>query len=206
MAAMQALEEAELAEQAAEAEAGTVFSTSRGLVRVDGQGNATLIFDSSGGAPAPQQTTGTDTSAPRGTTSTLTATQRRPLLAAGLTDHDIDLITQDISQHGVPAVLEGIQDPDQRRAVADVYGASVPVDTTSTGNEQRVENLVRQLEDKVSDFTRGQMESTLERQFRRQLGLGANDEIPVGFQQTINDTLNQLYGESSRWSWLPWVD
>ena len=208
MAAQQALEEAELAEEAAQADAGTVFSTSRGLVRVDGQGNASLIFDSGGGATQGQtasRSTG-GTTQPRTTTSTLTASQRRPLLAAGLTDGDIDSITSDISQHGVPAVLEGITDPDQRRAVADVYGANVPVDTQTSGNEQRVNNLVSQLQNRVPDFTRTEMNLMLERQFRSQLGLGANDDIPSGFQQTIDETLNQLYGQSSRWSWLPWVD
>lgn len=67
----------------------------------------------------------------------LTTAKKTELLGAGFSQNDIKNIEDDIQAHGVDAVLEGITDPTQQKAIKDAYGVTEKVtreqvDTTVT--------------------------------------------------------------------------
>jgi len=128
----------------------------------------------------------------------LTPTQERELISVGLLAGDIKQIQQDVSEFGLDETLKGIDNEQQRNAVAKAYGRET---TTTPATPEEVEKkIVSTLQGVQSTYTRSEAEDLARANLEKALGV---DSLPASFETALQDALVEVYGRTFWQAVLP---
>lgn len=148
----------------------------------DPEGTVRVLFDGGGGGVKKEKEP----------IVTLSPEKKQSLILAGFNAGDIDTIQNDVSEFGLQAVLDGLENDEEKQAVEAVYGKE-PEKKTPTPDEIKTK-IVTAVTNVKDTFSRDEAKTMAEKQLKSALGISG--DLPDFYDNAIEDALVEVYGQT----------